>query len=193
MLWTADPFCINIWTLTEILWAYMPYSNNPIPTINPDAIPLSLSTVPSLPRKAPQNLFFRRTNSTNQTFDALILICRSIADLCDDLFSNGYEYIMTGGFQTDPLERKLSQYRQMSGGRFLISLKEVFKSESIIQMKTILKNSLEFVDYLPNIPFESGELIELVTEIAQNEGFENFTLSNDCKEVIVYISGNIAH
>ena len=23
MLWTADPFCINIWTLTEILWAYM--------------------------------------------------------------------------------------------------------------------------------------------------------------------------
>ena len=107
---------------------------------------------------------------TNQTFDALILTCRSIADLCDDLFSDGYEYIVAGRFQTDPLERRLSQYRQMSGGRFLISPKEVLKSESIIQVKTILKNSLETVDYLPNIPFESSELIEqLVTEIVQNE------------------------
>ena len=89
---------------------------------------------------------------TNQTFDALILTCRSIADLCDDLFSDGYEYIMTERFQTDPLERRFSQYRQMSDDRFLISLKEVLKSESIIQVKTILKNTLESVDYLPNIP-----------------------------------------
>ena len=82
----------------------------------------------------------------------------------------------------------------MSGGRFLISLKEVLKSESIIQVKTILKNSLESVDYLPNIPFESSELIEqLVTEIVRNEEFENLTLSNECKEVIVYISGYITH
>ena len=97
---------------------------------------------------------------TNQTFDALILTYRSIADLCDDLFSDGYAYIMTGRFQTDPLERRFSQYRQMSGGRFLISLKEVLKSESIIQVKTILKNSLEPVDNLPNVPFESSELID---------------------------------
>ena len=85
---------------------------------------------------------------------------------------------MTGRFQTDPLERRFSQYRQMSGGRFLISLKEVLKSESIIQVKTILKNSLESVDYLTNIPYESSELIEqLVTEIVQSEEFENLTLS----------------
>ena len=65
---------------------------------------------------------------TNQTFDALILTCRSIADLFDDLFSDGYEFIMTGRIRTDPLERRFSQYRQISGGRFLISLKEVLKS-----------------------------------------------------------------
>ena len=131
---------------------------------------------------------------TNQTFDAVILTCRSVANLCDDLFSDGYEYIMTGRFQTDPLERRFSQYRQMSGGRFLISLKEVLKSESIIQVKTILSNSLESVDYLPNMPLEPSELIEqFVTEIVQNEEFDNLSLSNDCKEVIVYISGYITH
>ena len=53
----------------------------------------------------------------------------------------------------------------MSGGRFLISLEEVLKSESIIQVKTIL----ESVDYLTNIPYELSELIEqLVTEIVQS-------------------------
>ena len=82
----------------------------------------------------------------------------------------------------------------MSGGRFLISLKEVLKSESIIQVKTILSNSLESVDYLPNMPLEPSELIEqFVTEIVQNEEFDNLILSNDCKEVIVYISGYITH
>ena len=71
---------------------------------------------------------------------------------------------MTGRFQTDPLERRFSQYRQMGGGRFLISLKEVLKSELMNQVKTILKNSLESMDNLTNIPYESNELIEqLVT------------------------------
>ena len=93
---------------------------------------------------------------------------------------------MTGRFQTDPLERGFSQYRQMSGGRFFISLKEVLKSESIIQVKTILKNNLEFVDYLPSIPSESTDLINrYVTVLSQDEEFEYLTLSNDCKEVIV--------
>ena len=39
---------------------HIPYSNNPIPTINPDAIPLSLLTIPTLPRKAPEKRIFKK-------------------------------------------------------------------------------------------------------------------------------------
>ena len=36
---------------------------------------------------------------------------------------------MTSRFQSDPIKRRFSQYRQMSGGRFLVSLREVTNSE----------------------------------------------------------------
>ena len=49
-----------------------------------------------------------------------------------DLLSEGYEYVMVGRLQSDPLERRFSQYRQMSGGRFLVGLGEVIVPEKIL-------------------------------------------------------------
>ena len=57
--------------------------------------------------------------------------------------NEGYNFVHTGRLQTDPLERRFSQYRQMSGGRFLVSLKEVYRSEYIIKVKTLLTNNIE--------------------------------------------------
>ena len=54
---------------------------------------------------------------SRQSFDALISTNRAIADLSSDLLNEGYKYILTGRLQTDPLERRFSQYRQMSGGQ----------------------------------------------------------------------------
>ena len=86
---------------------------------------------------------------------------------------------MTGRFQTDPLERRFSQYRQMNGGRFLVSLKEVMRSESI---KTILQNCLEPVEYSTYSSSESSKLIEeFIAEFVQSEDFDNLILSDDCQ------------
>ena len=68
---------------------------------------------------------------------------RAIADLTTDLYNEGYKYVLTGRLQTDPLERRFSQYRQMSGGRFLVSLKEIYRSESIVKLKTFLEMNIE--------------------------------------------------
>ena len=51
-----------------------------------------------------------------------------------------------------------------------------------------LKKLLAEDTFLPREQME-----QFVTEIVQNEEFENLTLSNDCKEVIVNISGYITH
>ena len=69
---------------------------------------------------------------------------RSIADLSNKLLSEGYEYVLTGRFQTDPLEHRFSRYRQISGGRFLVSLNEVLSSESIVKIKSMLERDFEF-------------------------------------------------
>ena len=63
---------------------------------------------------------------STQTSKALISILRSHAALTNDLLSEGYKFVMTSRFQSDPIERRFSLYRQMSGGRFLVSLREVY-------------------------------------------------------------------
>ena len=63
------------------------------------------------------------------TAKALIRTLRYQACLIEDLFDDGYNFILTARFQSDPLERHLDQYRQMNGGRFLVGSKDTKCSE----------------------------------------------------------------
>ena len=56
---------------------------------------------------------------------------RRIANLTGDLLNENYDYILKSRFQNDPIERYFSKYRQMSGRRFLVSLRDVNISEKI--------------------------------------------------------------
>ena len=47
---------------------------------------------------------------TPQTSHALITTLRCTASLIEDLLSEGYSYVLTARFQTDPLERRFSRY-----------------------------------------------------------------------------------
>ena len=71
-----------------------------------------------------------------QTFDAFATTLRGTAELLEDLFAEGYEYVLLSRLQTDPLEKHFGKYRQMSGGRFLVSLREVQTSENILSAKS---------------------------------------------------------
>ena len=51
---------------------------------------------------------------TSQTFDALITTLRGTAELLEDLFAEGYEYVLLSTLQSDPLEKYFGKYRQMS-------------------------------------------------------------------------------
>ena len=79
---------------------------------------------------------------SKQTANAMIKTLKSSADLCDDLLNEGYTYILTSRFQSDPLERRFSKYRQMSGGCFLVALREVETSEKILQIKSLMKEDI---------------------------------------------------
>ena len=63
------------------------------------------------------------------TAKALIRTLRYQACLIEDLFDDGYNFILTARFQSDPLERHFDQYRQMNGGRFLVGSKDTKYSE----------------------------------------------------------------
>ena len=58
------------------------------------------------------------------------------------MLAEGYNFRMTSRFQSDPLERRFGQYRQMIGGRFLVGLREA-ASEKIIKLKTLLRDNID--------------------------------------------------
>ena len=64
--------------------------------------------------------------------------------LIDELLNDGYDYILTARLQSDPIERRFSQYRQMSGGRFLVSLREVRNTERILSCRSLINNDVNF-------------------------------------------------
>ena len=77
------------------------------------------------------------------TAKALIRTLRCQASLIEDLLDDGYDFILTARFQSEPLERQFGQYRQMSGGRFLVGLKDTIYSERILKIKSLLKEDID--------------------------------------------------
>ena len=85
-------------------------------------------------------LFFTNFCFTKQTVNALIWTLWSQALLFTELLDiDKYEYVFPRRLQSDPIENRFSQCRQMSRGRFLVSLMEVNISERILVCRSILK------------------------------------------------------
>jgi hypothetical protein len=130
-----------------------------------------------------------------QTSKALIRTLRGTTELTNDLLDEGYKYVLTSRYQSDPLERRYGVLRSMSGGRFLVSLTEVNNSERILLLRSLLKEDIDFWDndvYESNL--QSTEFWEnFVNDISNyaTEIQESF-LSKDSVEVSTTIAGYIA-
>ena len=97
---------------------------------------------------------------------------------------------MTSRFQSDPLERRFGQYRLMSGGRFLVGLREATSSGKVIKLDIDIDIS--------NIMDSSGEHdenIEILLHLVDlsRGSDEMVTLSEDNRQVGIYIAGYVAN
>ena len=134
----------------------------------------------------------RKFTLSAQTFSAMITTLRCTASLIEELLEEGYDYVLTARLQSDALELFFSKLRQMSGGRFLVSLLEVNRSQQILAIRSLLKESIniweEDLSKEAVLPTESLEVIiqEHISDI------QSCTLSHDSMEVSVVIAGYIA-
>ena len=125
----------------------------------------------------------------------MINTLRSQAMLIDELLNDGYDYILTARLQSDPIERRFSQYRQMSGGRFLVSLREVRNTERILSCRSLIKNDINFwKEDLQQPERNEDESYEMIDEILRDriEEISESVLDDDSSEVATNISGYIA-
>ena len=86
-----------------------------------------------------------------------------------------------------------SEYRQMSDGRFLVGLREATSSEKIIKLKTLLKDDIDISNIMDS-NVEHDENIETLLHHVDLSRCpdEMVTLSEDSREVAIYIAGYAA-
>ena len=132
----------------------------------------------------------RKFTLSAQTNSALASTCRALACLIEDLLNEGYDYVLTSRFLTDFLERRFSRYRQMSGGRFLVALREVLNSAQICMMTSLLKAGINVWEEDLKDETHDQDLEKLVLE-ASKMRFDEITLKKESMEVVAYIGGYI--
>ena len=130
---------------------------------------------------------------TSKTSYALVLTLRAQSGLIKELLSEGYDFVMTGRLQSDPIERRFSQYRQMSSGRFLVSLREVTNSERIIRCRSLVKADINFWKEDLGSDKPSLDFSVLLALLSEHEiEIAELTLDSSSEEVSTTIAGYIA-
>jgi len=131
---------------------------------------------------------------TAQTSSALRRTLRCHAALIEGLLQNdGYKFVLTSRFQSDPLERRYGQYRQMSGGRFLVGLKDVSSSEKILKIKSLVKEGFDINDSV-KVDQKTDEELEKFKRSVNHIIIDSdrIRLSDETKEISDNVGGYIA-
>ena len=130
---------------------------------------------------------------TPHTSSAMIRTLRAQASLIEDLLADDYDYVLVARFQSDPLERRFSQYRQMSGGRFLVGLREVYCSERILACRSLIMEDIDFwkEDIRPQI--SDSNVSNFLEELSKLEiEIQECSLDDDSREVSTTIAGYVS-
>ena len=102
---------------------------------------------------------------TKLTSYALTTTLKATSCLLSELLKEEYKYVLATHLQSDPLERHFSKYRQMSGERFLVRLREVTNSENFLKISSFVKENINF--WQEDI-FINNDLKETVMKIGKN-------------------------
>ena len=102
---------------------------------------------------------------TAQTKSALVSTLLPQGILIDKLLVDDYQFVRTARLQSDLIERRFSQYHQMSGRTFLVSLREAINSERVLKCRSLIKADIDFWE--EHLETEVEEF-----EISINEAFD---------------------
>ena len=133
---------------------------------------------------------------SSQTFLALSHTCRGLRDIILHMLeTEKLHYVLLGTFQSDPIERRFGWYRQMSGGNYLIGLKQILDSEKKIRALSLVKFSHFTITDFHSLNDNSSKISDSDTIIVNNIlgeiGDCNKPGKNDAA-IVFYIAGYIS-
>lgn len=138
---------------------------------------------------------------TKDTYKAIKRSTTVLIDIVNYSFINfDINYILTGKFQTDNLEKRFGRYRNLSGCSYNVSVRQIFESENKIRIQNILKSCIEseergsaFKDFKSAMMDYDVKDCVNISEFAFIFGTEYLENYQFDEGVQLYICGYVAH
>lgn len=134
---------------------------------------------------------------SSRTHTALLHTSQALQHICHYLLNDlKFKYVLTGKFQTDNLEARFGQYRQMSGCCYNVTVQQILQSEKKLKLLSLLKltkSRNEFFNVKIDLNFSENvsacvDSLEISRIINYAEGI---SVDPDMLPVLIYISGYI--
>ena len=101
---------------------------------------------------------------TKQTFNAILTTTNAILEISDYLIKENYYGILTGVFQTDPLEKRFGLYRSIQGSNFHVAPKAAYQNENKLRISSIIDLSKSLKELSENIENFKSENIQIIQQ-----------------------------
>jgi len=157
-----------------------------------------------------QNISQRQGILSRETMFALKHTVISMVSLCEYLLttpvgSQQMKYVLLGKFQTDNLEFRFGQYRQMSGANYNVSVTQVMESEKKLKILSVMKiiscgkTDITLRDFIAGCQAEIDNIEQTSTDSGCLTPFMSVLSECDCITIsdaemsaIVFIAGYVA-
>ena len=141
---------------------------------------------------------------THQTLRAFVATCIGLVNLSKYALGKlGMNYVLLGKVQTDNLEKRFSEYRQLCGGNYNVTVQSVLEAEKKLRLSSLLSlssstfgtASISIKDILASIKdYSSFEVMDSIPEYFMSICDEVLVSSFACDEQsLVYLAGCGVH
>ena len=140
---------------------------------------------------------------SKETFEAARHTSACLAELCEYLIEKrGFKYFAPGKSQSDPLEGKFGQYRQMTGGNMYASVRQFVESERTLRVKNLSKLQLSVAQVKEIFSSSKESKSQLNDKIssdifsileAEKKITRHFAMPDSDRNSIFYIAGCFAY
>ncbi len=102
-----------------------------------------------------------KSGLSKETFLATKQTTKGLFDIAKFLLEKKeFNFVMLGRLQSDPIERRFGWYRQLSGGNYFVSIRQILEAEKSIRLKSLVTFSGFSMDSLKEVFSESARMEE---------------------------------
>ncbi|QQP40436.1 Putative LOC101234561, partial [Caligus rogercresseyi] len=129
---------------------------------------------------------------TDETFLATKHTSLALADLIEYVLEDdNFVYVLPSMFQSDPIEKRFGWYRQLSGGNYFISVRQILEAEKKIRVLSLVKYSNMEFSRVKELLSEDQVFENMETKWMPSD-LESITTEGECN-ALYFVAGFIAY